>query len=442
MPWSGANFTRVHDWGADAGSAIDIEASRMDAEDDNFQAGIEACLNKAGLNSMTGDLNLGGNDIINALSIEIQDAGATDTAVFSHDGTDFNTALTNTTDWNITGATAVRFSSIVDVRDGSAFTVRDSTNADNAAFSHDGADFNTAFTNTLDWNISALTGWIRVIGASGLELQDGGDLVIRDSTDADSVTFGHTGTDFNSSFVGTTAWNITGLTSIQAGTVDVDFDAVTATSYGGITEANLVDKSASETISGAWGFAAITATSYDGIAAANLLDKTASETISGVWTIGGVSAFNLVDKTAAETISGVYNFTAQPTISGDDIPAKTEGSFTLNWAGFTTAESTTVYYTKVDDLVTLWFVGSASGTSNLGTLTSGFEIPVAIRPPRSASHIIEVQNNGTWENGRISLQSTGTVSITRNGGSAFTTSGTKSFLNDMNFSYTINPNIV
>ena len=440
MPWVGGNFTRVHDWGADAGAAIDIEASRMDAEDNNFRAGIEACLNKAGQNAMTGDLDLGGNNIANALSLEIQDAGATDSMTATHDGTDVNLAFVNTTDINF--------------RDGVGLTIWDSTDTDNARFSHDGTDFNTVFTNTTGWNVSGgdvhLLGgkdlYLRGDGASDagvlrlyagnntdaaslfvtgnnldifeiagtvntVRLRSGLDLQWLDSTDADSATFSHDGTDFSSTFTNTTDWNISGLTAIQAGTVDADFDAVTATSYGGITEANLVD-------------------------------KTATETISGTWTIGGVSSGNLLDKTASETVSGVYNFTAQPTISGDDIPAKTEGSFTLNWTGFTTAESTTVYYTKVDDLVTLWFVGSASGTSNLGTLTSGFEIPVAIQPPRSASHIIEVQNNGTWENGRITLQSTGTVSILRNGGSAFTTSGTKSFLNDMNFSYTINPNIV
>jgi hypothetical protein len=45
--------------------------------------------------------------------------------------------------------------------------------------------------------------------------------------------------------------NITGVTSLQAGTMDADFDAITGTSYGGILEANLLDKSASENISGA-----------------------------------------------------------------------------------------------------------------------------------------------------------------------------------------------
>jgi hypothetical protein len=61
MGWSGGTFTRVHDWTTDAGSAINIEASRMDAEDDNFQGGIDACLHKAGQNAATGNLPMAGN---------------------------------------------------------------------------------------------------------------------------------------------------------------------------------------------------------------------------------------------------------------------------------------------------------------------------------------------------------------------------------------------
>jgi hypothetical protein len=45
---------------------------------------------------------------------------------------------------------------------------------------------------------------------------------------------------------------LTNAGALVAGTVDADFDAITATSYGGITEANLVDKSANETITGVW----------------------------------------------------------------------------------------------------------------------------------------------------------------------------------------------
>jgi hypothetical protein len=79
---------------------------------------------------------------------------------------------------------------------------------------------------------------------------------IYDDTGVDSAAFSHDGTDFNTTFPDgtTTDWNISGITAIQAGTVDADFDAITATSYGGITEANLLDLSATETVSGDWTF--------------------------------------------------------------------------------------------------------------------------------------------------------------------------------------------
>lgn len=38
-------------------------------------------------------------------SVKVLDAGGTDSADFSHDGTNFNTAFTTTTDWNVTGLT-------------------------------------------------------------------------------------------------------------------------------------------------------------------------------------------------------------------------------------------------------------------------------------------------------------------------------------------------
>ena len=85
-----------------------------------------------------------------------------------------------------------------------------------------------------------------------LDIDNGIALRLYDSTDTDFADFSHDGTDFNLAFTTTTDWNITGITALSAGAVDADFDAITGTSYGGITEANLLDKTAAETISGAW----------------------------------------------------------------------------------------------------------------------------------------------------------------------------------------------
>lgn len=58
--WSGGTFTRVHDWTDDEAAGTNIEASRMDAEDDNFATGINACIHKGGQNAATANLPMGG----------------------------------------------------------------------------------------------------------------------------------------------------------------------------------------------------------------------------------------------------------------------------------------------------------------------------------------------------------------------------------------------
>ena len=60
MGWSGGTFTRVHDWTDDEAAGYNIESSRMDAEDDNFETGINACIHKGGQNAATDNLPMGG----------------------------------------------------------------------------------------------------------------------------------------------------------------------------------------------------------------------------------------------------------------------------------------------------------------------------------------------------------------------------------------------
>lgn len=61
MGWSGGTFSRDYNWTTDAaGSFPNIEASRMDGEDNNFATGINACLTKDGSNTPSGNLPMGG----------------------------------------------------------------------------------------------------------------------------------------------------------------------------------------------------------------------------------------------------------------------------------------------------------------------------------------------------------------------------------------------
>jgi hypothetical protein len=155
------------------------------------------------------------------------------------------------------------------------------------------------------------------------------------------------------------------ITTLTAGSTDADFDAITATSYGGILEANLLDKSADEVVTGNWVFnvetigdfvidrqsttgasgmlfrnddgakgyigfgddtsfrtwntagspsgfivtagGAITATSYGGVLEANLLDKSATETVSGSWTFSGTTT-TLTGTTVNVDTGTAFNF--------------------------------------------------------------------------------------------------------------------------------------
>lgn len=74
MAWNGSGtFTRTNGvntgsgvWTSDRDASVKITASRHDTHDQDLAAGINACLAKNGENAMTGDLNMGGNDVTNA----------------------------------------------------------------------------------------------------------------------------------------------------------------------------------------------------------------------------------------------------------------------------------------------------------------------------------------------------------------------------------------
>lgn len=175
------------------------------------------------------------------------------------------------------------------------------------------------------------------VDGGNLHVYSGGLFRLYDTDESAWVSFQHDGTDLDITGNSTTSITLTGVTDIAAGTVDADFDALTATSYGGITEANLVDKSASETISGAtWAFQAITATSFGGIASANLLDKSATETVSGAWTFSSTLNGKDPDQFAEEDTALTASNTdaAQPGFKG--CPVNTQNgnyNFVLGDAG-------------------------------------------------------------------------------------------------------------
>ena len=94
-----------------------------------------------------------------------------------------------------------------------------------------------------------------------------------------------------------------------------DFTALSITvnntasgTIAGIVADNLVDKSAAESITGAWSFAGLTSTADLTLNGGNLV-------CAGAETIAGIANANLVDKAAVESIAGAWDFAAL------DIPA-------------------------------------------------------------------------------------------------------------------------
>jgi len=235
----------------------------------------------------TGDVDVTAGGVL-----KVKDTGGTDFGTFSHDGTRFTFDFTNTTIVQFTGlSSSIRIEADIQARSGKSLYAMDSGNTDWGRFFHDGTDFNLALTNTTNYNITGMTTLVlsggaslsgaiaatsanisgtitttaatprlsliesdasadngrwdilanseallfRVFndaGSSGatwltvqrtlnvtdsvtfntdlLILQNGKSFRVRDSTNADWADWSHDGTDFNLAFTGTTDYNITG----------------------------------------------------------------------------------------------------------------------------------------------------------------------------------------------------------------------------------------
>ena len=168
--------------------------------------------------------------------LKISDASDTDTVVFSCDGTDFNTVITSIQDWNVSGATAayswatsaggiLRFTgtSLTVDRNANGVTALNvgetTTLRGNAQESY--IRLYAEDTSVISYGMAEYDGinmQLTVTGSGDIRTPDnfklitGASLILQDSTNADTATFSHDGTDFNTAFVTTVDWNITGLT--------------------------------------------------------------------------------------------------------------------------------------------------------------------------------------------------------------------------------------
>lgn len=163
----------------------------------------------------TSDIDGAGFGLDNIDRLEIQASGvATDTATFTHDGTDFNTAFANTTDWNLTGLTAnlrLEGAGLSVIGDGKVVGAANTAITASINMFNDGTDGNIkTFGTAADvrfGNYGTATGYVSI--------EDGYSFRVFDSTTTDYADFKHDGTDFNTTFVTTTDWNISGITAVN-----------------------------------------------------------------------------------------------------------------------------------------------------------------------------------------------------------------------------------
>ena len=106
---------------------------------------------------------------------------------------------------------------------------------------------------------------------------------------------------------------------------------------------------------------------------------------------------------------------------------QTTGTFTANWSGFTTSPTTTVTYRKVGDIVSLFFAGQVSATSNSTLFQSDVgDMPESLRPSAIKQVLVPIVDNGTAAVGNMWIQTDGRIRLYSGlSNDAFTASGTK-----------------
>ncbi len=139
--------------------------------------------------------------------------------------------------------------------------------------------------------------------------------------------------------------------NIDAAVTFTPTEANRLTGLTGLTGTGNLVASISPTFTGTLTAAAIAATTYDGIAAADLVDKSATEAITGTWSFsalvggamtatsyGGIVEANLVDKSAVETIAGAWVFSAGPQLADIELGHASDTTLSREAAGIVAVE--------------------------------------------------------------------------------------------------------
>jgi len=138
----------------------------------------------------------------------------------------------------------------LNIQGGHGIWILDAANTDYAKFFHDGTNFNTTFLNTTAWNIAA-----------NVQIISGGALSILDAANTDALAMSHNGTDFAFSFsnTGNANWTGANLNMLDNGITrplikDYAISKYTPSSSGGVLTidlniANVAEYSFTENIS-------------------------------------------------------------------------------------------------------------------------------------------------------------------------------------------------
>jgi hypothetical protein len=152
----------------------------------------------------------------------------------------------------------------------------------------------------------------------------------------------------------------------------------------------------------------------------------------------GLSTCVLKDGT--QTTTAVVPFAAGISLGGGtSLTTYVSSTWTATHTGCTTSPTTTIYYTKIGNAVTLSMIADNAGTSNNSTHTlTG--LPAAITPTSSvvATPATVGDNGGTPVLGRVIVSSGGFLGIGATvSGASWTTSGTATIY-AFSVSYTLN----
>jgi len=153
---------------------------------------------------------LGGTDldIREGSTLTMRGATVGNTAVFSHNDTDFITTFANTSAWNLSGGTRLQTLAGMDmwVRDGGFFRTSSADDISQVTWSVPN-NTNALLQLTSLTQLDITGGDVRLTGGSGF--------VFLDPLNTDTGTFNHDGTNFETQFVNTGQWFIRGLSSLR-----------------------------------------------------------------------------------------------------------------------------------------------------------------------------------------------------------------------------------